>query len=240
MTTTPKSLRLHIGIFGRTNTGKSSFLNMITGQNTAIVSPLAGTTTDIVEKSMELLPLGPVTFIDTAGIDDSSDIGNLRVAKTKKALAASDVAILLLEAGIWTAYEDEIASDCQKQNTPLIPVVNKIDLTAPSEEWLAQIPAHTKDAPTLRISCTRAAADNATKEEYICSLKKRLLDVCPDDFLDPPVILGDLLPSGRGLPLAVLIVPIDLQAPKGRLILPGSVDSRCARFGRCGCRRKRT
>ena len=218
MNETPKALRLHIGLFGRTNTGKSSFLNLVTGQGTSIVSPLAGTTTDVVAKSMELLPLGPVTFLDTAGIDDESDIGALRVEKTRKALASSDVAILMLEAGIWTQYEEKIAADCAAQKTPLILVVNKTDERAPTPDWLDFLT--TMASRVIQCSCARANEDSAKKEECLNALKHALLDACPDDFLEPPAILGDLLPSGSGVPLAVLIVPIDLQAPKGRLILP--------------------
>ena len=218
MNQTPKALRLHIGIFGRTNTGKSSFLNLVTGQDSAIVSSQAGTTTDVVSKSMELLPLGPVTFLDTAGIDDDSDLGSLRVEKTKKALASSDVAILMLEAGIWTEYEERIAADCAAQRTPLVLVVNKTDERAPASEWLDFL----KDVSPriIACSCIKAGENYPKKEECLNALKKALLDACPDDFLEPPAILGDLIPSGRGVPLVVLIVPIDLQAPKGRLILP--------------------
>lgn len=213
MNGTPKALRLHIGIFGRTNTGKSSFLNMVTGQDSAIVSPTAGTTTDVVQKSMELLPLGPVVFLDTAGIDDTSELGGLRIAKTEKALASSDIALLILEAGVWSPYEQKIADECAKEKTPLILVINKIDRAAPQAAWLEEL---TKTNPNVML-CSCA---DESRERYILDLKKNLLAVCPDDFLNPPTIMGDLLPSGSGLPLAVLIVPIDLQAPKGRLILP--------------------
>lgn len=212
---TPKSLRLHIGIFGRTNTGKSSFLNMVTGQDSAIVSATAGTTTDVVQKSMELLPLGPVVFLDTAGIDDSSELGSLRIEKTRKALASSDIAVILLESGIWTEYEQELSLSCVKQKTPLILVINKIDISPPNKEWIEEIKKHS--AQIMLCSC---AGNASTREAIILDLKRNLLAVCPEDFLNPPSILGDLLPSGKGLSLAVLIVPIDLQAPKGRLILP--------------------
>lgn len=215
MNETPKALRLHVGLFGRTNTGKSSFLNMVTGQQTAIVSSIPGTTTDVVQKSMELLPLGPVTFLDTAGVDDTSELGALRVEKTGKALASSDIALLLLESGVWTPYETKIAEECKRQNTPLILVVNKTDISMPSDSWLDEV---RKTSPHI-MRCVSTETGNE-REQAILELKKNLLAVCPEDFLDPPTILGDLLPSGRSLPLAVLIVPIDLQAPKGRLIMP--------------------
>ena len=218
MTGTPKALRLHIGLFGRTNTGKSSFLNLVTGQDAAIVSPIAGTTTDVVRKSMELLPLGPVTFLDTAGIDDDSSLGELRVERTREALASADIAILLLEPDVWSDYEERLASAAAAQKTPLILVVNKTDVRTPSDEWLDGLKRVSNRI--LSCSCARAAASNAERESCMTALKRLLLDACPDGFLEPPAILGDLLPSGRGVPLAVLIVPIDLQAPKGRLILP--------------------
>ena len=101
MTTTPKGLRLHIGFFGRRNVGKSSLLNAITRQQVSIVSEVAGTTTDPVEKPMELLPLGPVLFIDTAGIDEEGALGALRVEKTKQALERTEIAVLVVEAGLW-------------------------------------------------------------------------------------------------------------------------------------------
>lgn len=218
MTGTPKALRLRVGLLGRTNTGKSSLINLITGQDTAIVSPVAGTTTDVVEKSMELLPIGPVTFLDTAGLDDTSELGSLRTAKTSKALASADVCVLVTEAGSWTAYERSIVDECAGQNKPLIIVVNKIDVRKPEDSWLAEIGAASKGM--LTVSSSTAMADKATREAFMGGLKRLLLESCPDWFLDPPAILGDLLPSGQGLPLVVLVVPIDLEAPKGRLILP--------------------
>ncbi|HTP58210.1 MAG TPA: GTPase, partial [Spirochaetia bacterium] len=107
----PKSLRLHIALFGRTNVGKSSFLNMVAGQDVAIVSPLPGTTTDVVEKPMELLPIGPVVFLDTAGMDDSSELAELRVGRTRRIFDRADVILLILEPDVWTTYEDEILSE---------------------------------------------------------------------------------------------------------------------------------
>lgn len=217
MNATPKALRLHIGIFGRTNTGKSSLLNLITGQDFAIVSDRAGTTTDVVRKSMELLPLGPVTFLDTAGMDDDSDLGSLRTGKTREALASTDVAVLVAEPNVWTEYEEELASACAAQKTPVIVAVNKTDLAAPEGEWLAGLSRITPHVMTASCGPGEYAS---RREETLLRLKGLLLAAAPEDFLDPPAILGDLLPSGTGLPLVVLIVPIDLQAPKGRLILP--------------------
>jgi [FeFe] hydrogenase H-cluster maturation GTPase HydF len=211
MNKTPKSLRLQIGLFGRTNVGKSSFLNLVAGQDVAITSPVPGTTTDVVEKPMELLPLGPVVFLDTAGIDDRSVLAELRLKKTRKIFDRADVIVLMLEPDVWGEYETEIAEEARKRQTPLIFVVNKTDLKAPSQDFLAM-------AATV---CERivlcSSIDLAGRDTYVNPLKRYLLDVCPDDFLNPPPLLGDLLPPGG---LAVFIVPIDLQAPKGRLILP--------------------
>jgi len=139
MTQTPKSLRLHIALFGRTNVGKSSFLNMIAGQDVAIVSPLPGTTTDVVEKPMELLPLGPVVFLDTAGMDDSSELAALRVARTRKIFDRADIVLLILEPDTWTSYEEDILSQAEARKAPVIFVINKTDLRAPSPEFLEML-----------------------------------------------------------------------------------------------------
>ena len=118
MNLTPKSLRLHIGLFGRTNVGKSSFLNMVAGQDVAIVSTVPGTTTDVVEKPMELLPLGPVVFLDTAGVDDSSELAELRMEKTWKIFDRAEVIVIVLEPGSWTAFEDGILAEAAARGVP--------------------------------------------------------------------------------------------------------------------------
>jgi [FeFe] hydrogenase H-cluster maturation GTPase HydF len=211
MKKTPKSLRLQIGLFGRTNVGKSSFLNLIAGQDVAIVSEVPGTTTDVVEKSMELLPLGPVVFLDTAGMDDKSILADLRLKKTRKIFDRSDVIILLLEADIWTEYEENIWNEAHTRDIPVIAVINKADLRQPSAEFLESLKKQTSRIVVV------SSIDMLGRDSYIIPLKKHLIDVCPEDFLNPPPLISDLIPAGG---LAVLIVPIDLQAPKGRLILP--------------------
>lgn len=211
MNTTPKSLRLQIGIFGRTNVGKSSFLNLVAGQDVAIVSPMPGTTTDVVEKSMELLPLGPVVFLDTAGLDDATELAAARLRKTAGIFERADVFVLLVEAEKWGAYEDNVAAEAGRRNTPLIVVVNKIDLAAPSSEFHERLQALSKNV----ISCS--CAEPAMRERVVLAFKTQLVEVCPESFLTPPPLVGDLLPAGG---CVVLVVPIDLQAPKGRLILP--------------------
>ena len=212
MNRTPKGNRLHVALFGRTNVGKSSFLNMVTGQDIAITSPVAGTTTDVVEKTMELLPIGPVVFLDTAGLDDKSALGNLRIRKTYRVLDRADVVFILLEPNKWTEYEENILKEVKKRKIPTIAVVNKIDLEKPSKDFMDKIEsAFGKHAFAI------SSIDRTNRDTYISALKRQIIEVCPTDFLQPPTLIGDLLPPGG---LAVLVVPIDLEAPKGRLILP--------------------
>ena len=207
MTPTPKSLRLHIAFFGRRNVGKSSLLNALTHQQVSIVSPVAGTTTDPVEKPMELLPLGPVLFIDTAGLDDVGELGALRVEKTRQVLERTDVAVLVTEAGTWGNFEEEIWAELTARKTPTVVVFNKTDVAqpdaAPAAKWVDQ---------TIPVVKTSAA-----KGDGISDLREALLAAAPADFIDHPAILGDLVGPGE---MAVLVVPIDKEAPKGRLILP--------------------
>jgi len=208
---TPKGLRLHIGIFGRTNVGKSSFLNLIAGQQVAITSPLPGTTTDVVEKVMELLPVGPVVFLDTAGLDDRSAIGPLRVEKTAKAFDRAEVIALVTEPNVWTEYEETVAREAVKRGVPYFIVINKTDCEKPSAEFLEKFRG--QNITTLQVS----SLDVSRREQALSAFKKELIRICPDEFLNPPALVGDLVPAGG---MVVLIVPIDLQAPKGRLILP--------------------
>jgi len=201
MKTTPKSLRLQIALIGRMNVGKSSFLNLIVGQDVSIVSAQAGTTTDVVEKPMELLPIGPVVFLDTAGIDDSTALGEKRISKTEKVFNRADVILLLHEGGVITDFERSVETKAEKKRIPVVKVANKVDLFG-----LA-------DSSFLPCNSTNSGA----RDEVLAALKAELLRVCPDVFITPPPLISDLVkPAG----LAMLIVPIDLQAPKGRLILP--------------------
>src|SRR5512133_3497514 len=133
-TASPKGLRLHIAFFGRRNVGKSSLLNALTGQQVSIVSAIAGTTTDPVEKPMELLPLGPVLFIDTAGIDDSGHLGDLRVRKTRQVLDRTDVGVLVAEAGTWGQFEETILTELKNREVPTLVVFNKSDAAACNPE----------------------------------------------------------------------------------------------------------
>src|SRR5512140_2754732 len=133
---TPKGMRLQIGLFGRRNVGKSSLLNAITRQQVSIVSPSAGTTTDPVEKAMELLPLGPVLFIDTAGVDDEGALGALRVEKTRKVFERTDLGVLVAEAAEWGPFEEGVLTELERRGVPAIVAFNKADLAKPPESRL--------------------------------------------------------------------------------------------------------
>ncbi|HOZ48439.1 MAG TPA: [FeFe] hydrogenase H-cluster maturation GTPase HydF [Candidatus Hydrogenedentes bacterium] len=207
MQAAPKSLRLHIGLFGRRNVGKSSLLNAITRQNVSIVSGHAGTTTDPVEKPMELLPLGPVLFIDTAGIDDIGALGELRIQKTRQVFDRTDLGVLVTEAGAWGPFEDGIMGALLLRNVPVIVVFNKVDLAEPQPDIVARL--EREKVPMVRTVAERA--------EGILDLRQALLDRAPAEFVSNPTILGDLVGPGE---MAVLVVPIDKEAPKGRLIMP--------------------
>jgi [FeFe] hydrogenase H-cluster maturation GTPase HydF len=207
MSTTPKGLRLHIGFFGRRNVGKSSLLNAITRQQVSIVSDVAGTTTDPVEKPMELLPLGPVLFIDTAGIDEVGGLGALRVEKTRKALERTEIAVLVAEAGVWGEFEESLLADFSALKIPTVVVFNKIDAGVPSEALVDWLRAE-------KLQVVLASAMNGVG---LMELREVLLALAPAEFIDSPAIAGDLVGPGE---MAVLVVPIDKEAPKGRLILP--------------------
>ena len=204
---TPKGLRLHIGIFGRRNVGKSSLLNAITRQHVSIVSSIAGTTTDPVEKPMELLPLGPVLFIDTAGIDDLGALGELRVAGTRLVFERTDLAVLVAEAGVWGEFEEQLVAEFARRGIPMIVVLNKIDLGSPAQTLMDRLAA-------IKAGIVRTCATTATG---LADLRQALIAAAPAGFIDSPAIVSDLVGPGE---LAVLVVPIDKEAPKGRLILP--------------------
>ncbi|MFO8079819.1 MAG: [FeFe] hydrogenase H-cluster maturation GTPase HydF [Armatimonadota bacterium] len=206
MRSTPKGLRTHIGLFGRRNVGKSSLLNAITRQSVSIVSEQAGTTTDPVEKPMELLPLGPVLFIDTAGIDDVGTLGELRVQKTRNAFDRTDIAVLITD-GEWGPFEQGILDEFADREIPIIVVFNKTDL----REAPADVVAMLDEAETPWVRTV------ASEREGILDFRQALLDAAPPELLEDLPIAADLVGPGG---LAVLVVPIDKEAPKGRLINP--------------------
>jgi len=167
MSTTPKGLRLHIGFFGRRNVGKSSLLNAITRQQVSIVSEVAGTTTDPVEKPMELLPLGPVLFIDTAGIDEEGTLGALRVEKTRQALERTEIAVLVAEPAVWGGFEEDLLSDFAARQTPTVVVFNKCDVTVPRDALVER----------LRAAKLRVVLASAVTGMGLTELREALLDL---------------------------------------------------------------
>ncbi len=203
----PRSLRLHIGLFGRRNVGKSSLLNAITRQQVSIVSDFAGTTTDPVEKPMELLPLGPVLFVDTAGLDDEGALGALRIAKTRAVLDRVDLGLIVTEAGAWGEFEQGLLDELSGRKVPVLVVLNKTDVRAATE-------ADSQRFQNLNLPVAEISAATGTG---LAGLREALLRLAPADFFDNRRLVSDLVPPGE---TAVLVVPIDKEAPKGRLILP--------------------
>jgi [FeFe] hydrogenase H-cluster maturation GTPase HydF len=200
---------LHIGIFGRRNVGKSSLLNALTRQQVSIVSPEPGTTTDPVEKPMELLPLGPVLFIDTAGLDDVGALGAQRVERTMKVLERTELAILVLAEEGLGSLEIGLLDAFEQRKIPVLPVLNKSDLAKPADATLDRL-IHRGLKPVVV---------SAVRGEGLAEIREALVDLAPDEYLNAPTILSDLVPPGE---CAVLVVPVDKEAPKGRLILPQS------------------
>lgn len=210
---TPSAERLHIGIFGRRNAGKSSLINALTGQSLSIVSEIKGTTTDPVLKAMELLPLGPVVMIDTPGLDDEGELGALRIQKSYQILNKTDIAILVVDACVGMTREDlEILERIQSKEIPYLIVLNKIDrVTASSENAENTTISDTHDIPQKHL--LMASADTG---EGIHALKEKIADLVPAEA-DGRRIVGDLIRPGD---LIILVIPVDKSAPKGRLILP--------------------
>lgn len=196
---TPKSDRIHIGIFGKRNAGKSSIINAITSQNLAVVSKVKGTTTDPVQKAMELLPLGPVMIIDTPGIDDEGELGKMRVEKSYQVLNKTDIALLVVDGNIGlTQCDKDLIEEIKKRKLPYLIILNKSDEV-----------------------CNRYDIENsiwvsAETKENIWELKERISKLVPNENMTLKII-GDLLDPED---IVVLVVPIDSAAPKGRLILP--------------------
>lgn len=200
----------HIGIFGRRNYGKSSFINLLSGQDIAIVSPVAGTTTDPVKKTIEVHGLGPVIFIDTAGIDDTGELGQLRVSKTLKAIESADMAILLIADNCFDSFEQHLVDKFTAFKIPFLIVHNKSDISAPDKLFVNELAQRLK-TKVIEFSTLRA------RENDVDALIETIKSVVPHTIWKKQSLLGDLVRYGD---IILLITPIDIEAPEGRLILP--------------------
>lgn len=203
---TPTANRLHIAIFGKRNMGKSTLINAITNQNLAIVSDYAGTTTDPVYKAMEILPIGPVVLIDTAGIDDVGELGELRIRKSIEVIKKTDIALLVIDHNGFTEFDQKIIELLRKNSTEFLIVINKTDLNKASDKLKIELNEN-------KFNYIEISAD---KKQNITELKKLIITHSPKSF-EQPTILGDLIEPGDDV---VLVIPIDTGMPKGRLILP--------------------
>lgn len=201
---TPRANRLHIGIFGRRNAGKSSLINALTGQNLAIVSDTPGTTADPVFKSMELHPIGPVVFIDTAGFDDEGELGQLRVAKTEDIIKRTDIAVLVVDGCVLTPQDLAWRKQLCDAGIPTITVISKCDTLTESQRSAAAQDA--EDAIFV----------SAKTGEAIDLLRTAIINAVPEEFVQEQLLDG-FIEDGS---LVLLVMPQDIQAPKGRLILP--------------------
>lgn len=206
METTPRSNRIHIGIFGKRNSGKSSLINALTGQETAVVSDYAGTTTDPVYKAMEIHGLGACVFIDTAGLDDEGELGALRVKQTIRAMERTDIALIV-------CTDDRIDQELKwsqwlkEKNTPILWVLNKVDLHADSEQIARRIEERCGQMPLIVSASLKIGIED---------IQRSIIGKFPDETMERGIV-GHLVSAGDTV---MLVMPQDIQAPKGRLILP--------------------
>jgi len=205
-----KALTIQIGIFGRINVGKSSLMNFITNQSASIVSSFAGTTTDVVNKQMELNPLGPITLFDTAGIDDISVLSDARIEKTNRAFDSSDIVMLMCEADKFGVLEENIIKEAGKKETPCIIIVGKTDLQKPSSKFLEEIKKYSKNVLTF-------SAIDSNRDDFLNALKKILVEELPDNYIESYLSLRNIVSKGDSI---ILVMPIDRGAPRGKIIMP--------------------
>ena len=196
-----KSLRLHIALVGRVNSGKSSFLNLVSGQDVAITSPLAGTTTDTVEKTQELIPLGPVVWLDTAGFGDDTELGQKRMSKSLKALDKADIVVLVCEGNKIEEVERQIINEAEARNLPLIKIFNKADKYPNIKSEEGAIIANSSDL--------------SSRDKVLTAFKAELIKKAPEEIINTPTLIGDLVEQNSSV---ILVIPLDDQAPKGRLL----------------------
>jgi len=219
---TLRGFRLHVGLLGRRNVGKSSLINALMGQDVSIVSPTPGTTTDPVTKPMEIQPIGPVLLIDTAGVDDPGELGGLRVQRTRKMLARCDIGILVVAGGTWGSEEEQLFASLQQRKLPVIIAFNMCDRELPDNDLIAKL----EEAGANCLLCS------AHTGKGLDDLRAAIVAGAPERSLAAPPMLRDLVSPGD---IVVLVIPIDKEAPVGRLIMPQVTAIRDALDGSTIC-----
>ena len=210
--TAPKSLRLQIALCGKVNAGKSTFLNLVAGQQVSITSDIPGTTTDVVEKAMELLPLGPVLFMDCAGYGDETVLGSERMKKSDLAYRRADIVVWLTNGTDFGDIDRDFLRKCVNDKRNVMVVFNKTDISVPSLELIAEIKSLGIEN-ILQLN----SLDKSARESSIAAFKQALIKLAPEDFIVNVPLAGDLVERHSHV---ILITPIDIEAPKGRLIMP--------------------
>lgn len=200
--------RLHIAVLGKMNTGKSSIINAIFNREVSIVSDHAGTTTDVNQKAMELLPIGPVSIMDTAGLDDSGELGQKRIEKTLETIERSDVAIVVFDNSGVKSCDIELFEKLKNKNIPILSIINKIDIAYPDKNDIEKI----KNNSDKTIELSAKNDNNVTSK-----IKQGLINILSDDYINTPSLLNGIIRQDDTI---VLVIPTDKEAPKGRIILP--------------------
>uniref|UniRef100_UPI0039B82231 [FeFe] hydrogenase H-cluster maturation GTPase HydF n=1 Tax=Candidatus Ruminimicrobium bovinum TaxID=3242779 RepID=UPI0039B82231 len=209
MLETPKGVTVHIGIFGRINVGRSTLINYLTGQNISIVSKVAGTTTDTVSKNMELSYVGPATLIDTAGIDDISELSKQRKEKTYKIFSVADVAVIVVEPNVWTSYEQNLIEQLNKNKIPFFIIINNYKKVKLTDIFLSEIKKY-------KFKEYSYITDLSQRDVFLTDFTKIIHELISDS-IEEKQLTDNII---KQFQTVVLVVPIDLGAPKGRLILP--------------------